>query len=111
MASKQLNRYAEMVVVCSGDERYGGGELTYEEHILVSVLAGELRVVQAERPLGCAAGDAVLLPRKQPATIKVPKDGAAYQAVSPFNVNAVCPGYTKTDFTGHQGTSMAEEAA
>lgn len=25
-------------------------------------------------------------------------------------VNMVCPGYTKTDFTGHQGTSTPEEA-
>ncbi|WP_158828508.1 SDR family oxidoreductase [Mucilaginibacter lacusdianchii] len=29
---------------------------------------------------------------------------------SPFKVNAVCPGYTQTDFTGHQGTSTAQEA-
>jgi NAD(P)-dependent dehydrogenase (short-subunit alcohol dehydrogenase family) len=29
---------------------------------------------------------------------------------TPFKVNAVCPGYTKTDFTGHQGTSTVEEA-
>jgi len=28
----------------------------------------------------------------------------------PFKVNMVCPGYTKTDFTGHQGTSTVEEA-
>lgn len=28
----------------------------------------------------------------------------------PFKVNAVCPGYTKTDFTGHQGTSTVEQA-
>ena len=27
-----------------------------------------------------------------------------------FKVNMVCPGYTQTDFTGHQGTSTAEEA-
>ncbi|WP_343667841.1 SDR family oxidoreductase [Chitinophaga sp.] len=27
-----------------------------------------------------------------------------------FKVNAVCPGYTQTDFTGHQGTSTPEEA-
>lgn len=27
-----------------------------------------------------------------------------------FKVNAVCPGYTQTDFTGHQGTSTAHEA-
>lgn len=28
-----------------------------------------------------------------------------------FKVNAVCPGYTKTDFTGHQGTSTPGQAA
>lgn len=27
-----------------------------------------------------------------------------------FKVNAVCPGYTRTDFTNHQGSSTAEEA-
>ncbi len=27
-----------------------------------------------------------------------------------FKVNAVCPGYTRTDFTGQQGTSAPEEA-
>jgi NAD(P)-dependent dehydrogenase (short-subunit alcohol dehydrogenase family) len=30
---------------------------------------------------------------------------------TPFKVNAVCPGYTQTDFTGHQGTSTVSEAA
>ncbi|WP_324677666.1 SDR family oxidoreductase [Hymenobacter sp. GOD-10R] len=29
---------------------------------------------------------------------------------TPFKVNAVCPGYTKTDFTGYQGTSTVAEA-
>jgi len=27
-----------------------------------------------------------------------------------FKVNAVCPGYTQTDFTGHQGTSTPKQA-
>lgn len=27
-----------------------------------------------------------------------------------FKVNMVCPGYTQTDFTNHQGTSTAKEA-
>jgi len=27
-----------------------------------------------------------------------------------FKVNAVCPGWTQTDFTGHQGTSTPEQA-
>ncbi|PWG81568.1 SDR family oxidoreductase [Pararcticibacter amylolyticus] len=29
---------------------------------------------------------------------------------TPFKVNAVCPGYTQTDFTGRQGTSTPEQA-
>jgi NAD(P)-dependent dehydrogenase (short-subunit alcohol dehydrogenase family) len=29
---------------------------------------------------------------------------------TPFKINAVCPGYTQTDFTGHQGTSTVEQA-
>lgn len=29
----------------------------------------------------------------------------------PFKVNAVCPGYTKTDFTSHEGTGTVEDAA
>ena len=30
---------------------------------------------------------------------------------TPFKVNAVCPGYTKTDFTNHQGTVTVDVAA
>lgn len=30
---------------------------------------------------------------------------------TPFKINAVCPGYTQTDFTGHQGTSSVDELA
>lgn len=29
---------------------------------------------------------------------------------SKFKINMVCPGYTQTDFTGHQGTSTPEQA-
>jgi AraC-like DNA-binding protein len=81
MPVKQLNRYAEMVAVCSGDQRYGG-ELASDDNILVGVLAGELKVVQADRTHWCGPGDTILLPRRQPATLlKYPKDGAAYCAV------------------------------
>lgn len=81
MTVKQLNRYAEMVVVCNGDRRYGG-DITFEDNVLVSVLAGELKVVQADRTRCCGPGDTLLLARRQPVTLlKYPKDGAAYQAV------------------------------
>jgi AraC-like DNA-binding protein len=81
MTAKQLNRYAEMVVVCRGDQRYGG-EKTLADNVLVHVVAGELKVVQASHTHCCGPGDTLLLPRNQPATLlKYPKDGAAYQAV------------------------------
>ncbi len=81
MNGKQLNRYADMVLVCNGDRRYGG-EITLADNVLVGVLAGELKVVQADRTRYAAAGDTLLLPRNQPATLlKSPKDGTAYQAV------------------------------
>ncbi len=81
MNGQQLNRYANMVLVCNGDRRYGG-EITLANNVLVGVLAGELKVVQAESTRHAAAGDTLLLPRNQPATLlKVPKDGVAYQAV------------------------------
>lgn len=81
MTSKQLTPYANLVVVCRGDQRYGG-EKTFTHHVLVSVLAGELKVVQADRTRYCVAGETVLLPRHQPVTLlKYPKDGAAYEAV------------------------------
>ncbi len=93
MTVKQLNRYAEMVVVCSGDQRYGG-ELVSDDNVLVGVLAGELKVVQADRTLCCGAGDTLLLPRKQPATLlKYPKDGVAYQAVVMKLPTAIVRGY------------------
>lgn len=81
MPVKQLNRHAELVAACRGDQRYSG-ELAADDSILVGVLAGELKVVQADRTLYCKAGDTLLLPRKQPATLlKYPKGGVAYHAV------------------------------
>ncbi|UOR03899.1 AraC family transcriptional regulator [Hymenobacter aerilatus] len=81
MNEKQINHYVDLLMVCNGDQRYGG-EKTFEENVLVGVVAGKLKVVQAARTLHCVAGDTVLLPRNQPATLlKYPKDGAAYRAI------------------------------
>jgi AraC-like DNA-binding protein len=81
MTGKQLNHYADMVLVCNGDRRYGG-EITSVDNVLVGVLAGELKVVQAAHTYYAAAGDTLLLPRNQPATLlKAPKEDTAYQAI------------------------------
>lgn len=81
MNTNQLTPYTDLVVTCRGDQRFGG-EKIYDDHVLVGVLAGELRVVQAARTRLLQAGDTLLLPRNQPATLlKFPKDGASYQAI------------------------------
>jgi hypothetical protein len=41
MTGKQVNRYAEMVRICHGNQRYG--EIALEGNVLVSGLAGELQ--------------------------------------------------------------------
>jgi AraC-like DNA-binding protein len=81
MTTQHRNPHATFVTLCHGDQRYGG-ERAYEEPVLVSVVAGELRVVQAARTLVCGPGETVLLPRYQPATLlKYPQNGLAYQAL------------------------------
>ena len=82
MPIKQVNPYADLVAVCQGDRRYGR-ELVCDDNVLVGVLAGELKVVQADCTHYYGAGDTLLLPRQQPATLlKYPtQDGTAYRAV------------------------------
>jgi len=81
MTAQQQNHYAQLLVACSGDRRYGG-EITFEDNVLVHVRAGELKVVQADHTRRYTTGDTLLLPRHQPATLlKYPKEGVAYQAL------------------------------
>lgn len=81
MTGKQLNPFVDVLASCHGDRRYRG-EVAEEDCLLIGVLAGELRVVQAHHTHTCGPGDALLLPRQQPATlVKLPKDGTGFQAV------------------------------
>ena len=58
-------------------------EIIIEHHVLVRILSGEMRIVQAEQTYMFVAGDTFLLPRNLPAAvIKYPKDGRPYKAVS-----------------------------
>lgn len=81
MAEKLINRYAEIVLACSEDNHYKG-EIILEDHSLVRVVSGELKVLQADRKYTFTAGDTILFARNQLATlIKYPKDGRLYKAV------------------------------
>ena len=81
MAVKREIKYAEMVLSCSEDQEYRG-EKILDDHALVRVVSGELKVIQAEKNFTFNAGDTLLFPRNQLSTlIKTAKDGRPYRSV------------------------------
>ena len=78
--SEQLN--ADIVFSCEVEKTYHS-EIIIEDHALVRMLSGEMRVVQAEQTYHFTAGDTFLLPRHLPvAVIKRPLNGQPYKSVS-----------------------------
>lgn len=81
MAKRQMNNHAEIVFTCSEAFHYKG-EMMLEEHALVRVISGELKVIQAGKTSIFGPGSTHLFPRNQLATlIKYEKDGFPYKAV------------------------------
>lgn len=89
MAKKQINNNAEIVFTCSEAFHYKG-EIIVEEHSLVRVISGELKVIQADKTYTFSAGETHLFPRNQLATlIKYEKDGLPYKAIVVKLTNAI----------------------
>lgn len=89
MATRQINNQAEIVFTCSEDTRFKS-EIIAEEHSIVRVLSGELRVIQSDKTYIFGAGETHLLPRNRLATlIKQEKDGIPYKAIVIKLTNAV----------------------
>lgn len=81
MITKQTNDYANIVFTCSGTSKHST-ELTAEEHSIVRVLSGELKVIQADNTYVFNAGDTHLFPRNRLALlVKSDKDGEPYRAI------------------------------
>jgi len=81
MAIRQTNNNAEIVFTCSEVFSYKA-EMIVEEHALVRVLSGELKVIQAGKTYTFGAGDTHLFPRNQLSIlIKSEKDGLPYKAI------------------------------
>lgn len=58
-------------------------EAAFEEHLLVWLISGETKIIQADESFIFNAGDAFLIPRIQLATIiNYPKDGLPHKAVA-----------------------------
>jgi AraC family transcriptional regulator, exoenzyme S synthesis regulatory protein ExsA len=62
--------------------KYFKTEVTFEHHILVWLIAGQTKVIQADRTSTFTAGDIFLLPRNQLSTIINMSDDLPHQAVA-----------------------------
>jgi AraC-like DNA-binding protein len=81
MATRQINKHAEIVFTCS-EAVHQNSEMIAEEHSVVRVLSGELKVVQSNKTYAFGAGETYLFPRNRLATlIKSEKDGLPYKAI------------------------------
>lgn len=81
MATRQVNNHAEIVFTCS-EAVHHSTEMIAEEHSIVRVLSGELKVVQSHKIYVFGAGDTYLFPRNKLATlIKSEKNGLPYKAI------------------------------
>jgi AraC-like DNA-binding protein len=81
MPIRQTNNNAEIVFTCSEAVFYNT-EIIAEEHSIVRVLSGQLKVVKSNRTYVFGAGETLLFPRNQLSTlIKSEKDGLPYRAI------------------------------
>jgi AraC-like DNA-binding protein len=71
----------DIVLACI-EEKFYQNEILIEQHSIVRILSGEMRVVQADQSYIFGAGDIVLFPRNTLTTIiKYPKDNRPYKSV------------------------------
>lgn len=81
MPIRQTNNNAEIVFTCSEASFYNT-EIIAEEHSIVRVLSGELKVIQSNKTYVFGVGETYLFPRNRLATlIKSQKDGLPYKAI------------------------------
>jgi AraC family transcriptional regulator, exoenzyme S synthesis regulatory protein ExsA len=81
MATIQINNHAEIVFTCS-EAIHHNTEMIAEEHSVVRVLSGELKVVQSNKTYIFGAGETFLFPRNRLATlIKYEKDGLPFKSI------------------------------
>jgi AraC-like DNA-binding protein len=81
VAIRRTNNNAEIVFTCSEAGQYNT-EILAEEHSIVRVLSGELKVIQSNKTYVFGGGETHLFPRNRLATlIKSQKDGLPYRAI------------------------------
>ena len=101
MAETQRNKFAEIVLACFEEQSFKG-EIILEDHSLVRIISGEMKVVQSDSSYIFGAGDTLLFPRHQLSTlVKYPKDGRPYQSiVMTLTISRLKDFYTRNQMSG-----------
>lgn len=81
MEKKLLDPSAEIVMTCLSD-RYLRNEVILNDHCLVRIISGEVKIHSANTTKIFGPGDTILFPRRQLSTvIQYPQDGQPYKCV------------------------------
>ncbi|RZK37004.1 MAG: AraC family transcriptional regulator [Pedobacter sp.] len=76
-----MSKNDEIVLACI-EQKYFQREILIEQHAIVKILSGEMRVVRADKIYTFVAGDIILFPRNTLATVtKYPKDDHPYRSI------------------------------
>jgi len=96
------NKIGKEIVLACIEEKYFQREILIEQHAIVKILSGEMRVVQANKTHSFGPGDIILFPRNTLTTVvKYPKDGRMYQSVLMYiSAQRLQRFYAKNPFTG-----------
>ncbi len=79
----QVNYINPEIKLSSYDGKLFKTEAAFDDHLLVWLISGETKIIQADESFVFGAGNTFLIPRNQLATIiNYPKDGLPHKAVA-----------------------------
>jgi len=102
----QIEYIHENIKRSSFEDQFFKSDVLFEDHLLVWLISGETKIIQADHTYVFGAGDTLLFPRHLLATVlSYPKDGLPHQSVS-MHVTAgrLKDYYQKNEAKGGAGT-------
>jgi AraC-like DNA-binding protein len=106
MVKEDLSAKADVFFNCI-EKKYFSKRMSINQHAFVSVISGEMKIIQADHTYVFRAGDTFLIPRNQLARVtKYPADGQPYRAVSVYFTLAFLRKYYASQKAGHNNLDI-----
>lgn len=102
MVKEDLSAKADVFFNCI-EKKYFSKRMSINQHALVSVVSGEMKLIQADHSYVFCKGDTFLIPRNQLARVtKYPVNGQPYRAVSVYFTPEFLRKYYSSQKTDHR---------